>query len=208
MIPMFLANCWVGTKKKNAFTLPAVVADTQLLPGEVAVAVVGAAAVVPAVGDVTGLAFPVLVTFTVHSASDRVPRSALPMARAVIGTRVDPVQRNISTLSCRLHYLGHMGAFIWELGEINKYLLHVGRVEKHKGIKWFGTEKELLRRSLIVAVGLKTAEHLSCLPFCYWRKYSARLYSASCWSSKAVSWYSRVKYLKSCQVVGSITEKV
>lgn len=49
-------------------TLPAVITDAQLLPREVAVAVVGAAAVVPAVGDVAGLAFPVLVTFTVHSA--------------------------------------------------------------------------------------------------------------------------------------------
>lgn len=79
--------------------MPAVVADTQLLPREVAVAVVGAAAVVPAVGDVAGLAFPVLVTFTVHSAGDRVPGSALPMARAVIGTRVDPGQRHVFTLS-------------------------------------------------------------------------------------------------------------
>lgn len=76
-----------------ALTLPAVVADAQLLPCEVAVAMVGASAVVPAVGDVTGLTFPVLVTFTVHSASSRVPWSALPMARAVIRTRVDPGQK-------------------------------------------------------------------------------------------------------------------
>lgn len=66
--------------------MPAVIADTQLLPSEVAVAVVGAAAVVPAVRDVTSLAFPVLVTFTVHSAGSRVTRGALPMAGAVIGT--------------------------------------------------------------------------------------------------------------------------
>lgn len=75
--------------------MPAFVADAQLLTGEVAVAVVGATAVVPAVGDVTGLALPVLVTFTVHSAGDRVPRGALPMARAVIGTRIDPGQRDV-----------------------------------------------------------------------------------------------------------------
>lgn len=70
--------------------MPAVVADAQLLPGEVAVAVVRAAAVVPAVWDVAGLAFPVLVTFTVHSAGGRVTRRALPVAGAVVGTRVDP----------------------------------------------------------------------------------------------------------------------
>lgn len=74
--------------------MPAVIADTQLLAGEVAVAVVGAPAVVPAVGDVTRLALPVLVTFTVHSAGDRVPRRALPMTRAVIGARVYPENEN------------------------------------------------------------------------------------------------------------------
>ncbi len=78
-----------------ALTLPAVIADAQLLPGEVAVAVVGAAAVVPAVRDVAGLAFPVLVTFTVHSAGDGVTRGALPVAGAVIGTRVYPGQKDV-----------------------------------------------------------------------------------------------------------------
>lgn len=76
--------------------MPAVIADAQLLPGEVAVSVVRAAAVVPAVGDVAGLTFPILVTFTVHSASSGVPRGALPMARAVIGTRVDSGQKEFS----------------------------------------------------------------------------------------------------------------
>lgn len=76
-------------------TLPTVIANTQLLPSEVAVAVIRAAAVVPAVGDVAGLALPVLVTFTVHSASGRVPGGALPMARAVIGTRVDPEKKDV-----------------------------------------------------------------------------------------------------------------
>lgn len=61
-------------------TLPTVIADTQLLPGEVAVAMVRAATVVPAVRDVTSLAFPVLVTFTVHSAGGRVTGRALPMS--------------------------------------------------------------------------------------------------------------------------------
>lgn len=74
-------------------TLPTVIADTQLLPGEVAVAVVRASAVVPAVRDVTSLAFPVLVTFTVYSTGGRVTGRALPMSRAVIGTRVDPEQK-------------------------------------------------------------------------------------------------------------------
>lgn len=67
MVKQKSANtCWVWTAL--TLTLPTVIADTQLLPGEVAVAVVGASAVVPAVRDVTGLAFPVLVAFTVHSA--------------------------------------------------------------------------------------------------------------------------------------------
>lgn len=48
--------------------MPAVIADTKLLPCEVAVAVVRAAAVVSAIRDVTGFAFPVLVAFTVDSA--------------------------------------------------------------------------------------------------------------------------------------------
>lgn len=73
--------------------MPTVIADTQLLPGEVAVAVVRAAAVVPAVRHVTSLTFPVLVTFTVHSAGGRVTRSTLPMSRAVVGTRIDPGQK-------------------------------------------------------------------------------------------------------------------
>lgn len=49
-------------------TLPTVVADAQLLPSEVAVAVVGAPAVVPTVWDVASFPFPVFVAFTVHSA--------------------------------------------------------------------------------------------------------------------------------------------
>ena len=75
--------------------MPAVVTDAQLLPGEVAVAVVGAAAVVPTVWDVTGLSFPVLVTLTVHSAGGRVTGRALPVTGAVIGTRVDPGQKEV-----------------------------------------------------------------------------------------------------------------
>ena len=74
-------------------TLPAVVADAQLLPGEVAVAAVGAAAVVAAVRDVAGLALPVLVALAVHTAGDGVPRGALAVARAVVGARVDAGQR-------------------------------------------------------------------------------------------------------------------
>lgn len=71
-------------------TLPAVVADAELLPGEVAVAVVGAATVVPAVRDVAGLALPVLVTLAVHPAGGRVARRALSVSGAVVRTGVDP----------------------------------------------------------------------------------------------------------------------
>lgn len=67
-------------------TLPAVIAHAQFFPGEVTVAVIGAATVVPAVRDVTGLTLPVLIAFAIHTARYRVPRGALPMARAVIWT--------------------------------------------------------------------------------------------------------------------------
>lgn len=70
--------------------MPAVVTDTAFLPSEVTVAMVGAATVVPAVGDVTGLALPVLLTLAVHPAGDGVSRAALPMTGAIIGARVDP----------------------------------------------------------------------------------------------------------------------
>lgn len=49
-------------------TLPAVIAHAQFFPSEVAVAVVWAATIVPAVWDVTGLALPVFITLTVYSA--------------------------------------------------------------------------------------------------------------------------------------------
>jgi len=70
-------------------TLPAVVADTQLLAREVAVPAVRAAAVGPAVGDVAGLALPVLVALAVHLAGRGGARRALPVAGAIVGTRVD-----------------------------------------------------------------------------------------------------------------------
>lgn len=73
--------------------MPAVVADAELLPGEVAVAVVGAAAVVAAVRDVAGLALPVLVALAVHPAGGRVARRALSVPGAVVRTGVDPGQR-------------------------------------------------------------------------------------------------------------------
>ena len=73
-----------------ATTLPAVIAHAELLAGQVAVAVVGAAAVVAAVRDVAGLALPVLVALAVHAAGDGVARCALAVARAVVRTRVYP----------------------------------------------------------------------------------------------------------------------
>ena len=85
-------------------TLPAVVADAQLLAGEVAVAAVGTATVVAAVGDVAGLALPVLVALAVHAAGDGVARGALAVARAVVGARVDAGQAGKHTRSA---YCGH-----------------------------------------------------------------------------------------------------
>lgn len=63
--------------------MPAVVADAQLLAGEVTVAAVRAATVVAAVRDVAGLALPVLVTLAVHVAGDGVAGCALAVAGAV-----------------------------------------------------------------------------------------------------------------------------
>lgn len=67
-----------------SLTLPAVVAHTQLLSGQVAVAVVGAATVVLAVGDVAGLTLPVLVAFTVNAAGDGAAGRAFAVARTVV----------------------------------------------------------------------------------------------------------------------------
>lgn len=75
-----------------ATTLPTLVANAELLAGQVTVAVVGAAAVVAAVGDVAGLTLPVLVALAVHTAGDGVPRRALAVARAVVRTGVYPAQ--------------------------------------------------------------------------------------------------------------------
>ena len=72
--------------------MPAVVAHAQLLAGQVAVAAVGAAAVVAAVRDVARLALPVLVALAVHAAGNGVPCGALAVARAVVGARVDAGQ--------------------------------------------------------------------------------------------------------------------
>lgn len=72
------------------FTLPAVVADAELLSGQVTVTVIWAATVVSAVRDVTGFSFPVLITLTVHAAQHRICCDASAMARAVVGTRVYP----------------------------------------------------------------------------------------------------------------------
>lgn len=70
--------------------MPAVVADAELLSGQVAVAVVRAATVIPAVRDVAGVSFPVLLALTVHTARDGVRRAASAVARTVVGTRVYP----------------------------------------------------------------------------------------------------------------------
>lgn len=71
-------------------TLPAVVADAELLSRQVAVAVIGAATVGSAVGDVAGWSFPVLVALAVDAAQHQVGRAAPAMTRTVVGTRVYP----------------------------------------------------------------------------------------------------------------------
>lgn len=73
-----------------SFTLPAVVADAELFSGQVTVAVIRAATVIPAVWDVAGFSFPVLLALTVHTTRDRVRCAASAVARTVIGTRIYP----------------------------------------------------------------------------------------------------------------------
>lgn len=48
------------------FTLPAVIADTELLSSQVTIAMIWAATVILAVWNVTGFSFPVTVTLTVN----------------------------------------------------------------------------------------------------------------------------------------------
>lgn len=71
-------------------TLPAVVADTQLLSSQVTIAVIRAATVVLAVWNVAGFSLPVAVTLTVNPTRGRVGWAAPPMAGAIVGARVDP----------------------------------------------------------------------------------------------------------------------
>lgn len=70
--------------------MPAVVADAQLLPRQVAVAATRAATVVAAVRDVAGLSLPVLLALAVDAARRRVGRAAPAVARAVVGAGVHP----------------------------------------------------------------------------------------------------------------------
>lgn len=79
----------------GCFTLPAVVADAELFPGQVAVAVIRAAAVVSAVRDVAGLPFPVLLALAVHTTRGRVRRAASAVARTVVGTGVYPEEDTV-----------------------------------------------------------------------------------------------------------------
>lgn len=70
--------------------MPAVVADAELLSGQVTVTVIRAATVVSAVRDVAGVSFPVLITLTVHTAQHSIRCAASAVARTVVGTRVYP----------------------------------------------------------------------------------------------------------------------
>lgn len=76
--------------------MPAVVADAQLLPGQVTVAVIWAATVVSAVRDVARVPLPVLLALAVHTSCDRVRSAASAVARTVVGTRVYPAGDTIS----------------------------------------------------------------------------------------------------------------
>lgn len=80
----------LSSSPASFFTLPAVVADAELLPGQVAVAAAWTATVVPAVRDVTGFSFPVLLTLAVDPAGRRVGRAASAVAGAVVGAGVHP----------------------------------------------------------------------------------------------------------------------
>lgn len=74
--------------------MPAVVADAELLSGQVAVAVIRAATVASAVRDVAGVSLPVVLALAVRRAGGRARgRAASAVARTVVGTRVDPEGR-------------------------------------------------------------------------------------------------------------------
>lgn len=75
-------------------TLPAVIADTQFFSGEVTVAMIRAAAVGFTVWNVTSFALPVFVALTIYLTWNRGTRCTLPMARAIIWTRIDSVKYN------------------------------------------------------------------------------------------------------------------
>lgn len=77
-------------------TLPAIVADAQLFSGEVTVPVIGAAAVGFTVGDVTGFALPVFITFTVHLTWNGDTSCTLPVTRAIVRTGIDSVKHSSS----------------------------------------------------------------------------------------------------------------
>lgn len=110
-------------------TLPTLITDAELLPSEVAVAVVGAATVVPAVRDVAGLALPVLVALAVHPAGSRVARRALSVSGAVVRTRVDAGQRKKKQKKNKAMSVFTFGAnslrtvLIGNWGKINEYHL-------------------------------------------------------------------------------------
>lgn len=74
----------------KSLTLPAVIADTELLSSQVTIAVTWAATVILAVWNVAGFSFPVIVTLTINPTGGRVCWTAPSVAWTIVGTRVDP----------------------------------------------------------------------------------------------------------------------
>ena len=77
--------------------MPTVIADTRFFPGEVAVTVIWTAAIGFTVRNITRFALPVFITLTVHLAWNRDAGCTLPMARAIVRTRIDSVKRRAYT---------------------------------------------------------------------------------------------------------------
>lgn len=74
----------------NSFTLPAVIADAELLTSQITIAMIWAATVILAVWNVAGFSFPVIITLTVNPTRGWICRTAPSVAWAIVGTRVDP----------------------------------------------------------------------------------------------------------------------
>lgn len=84
-LEVFKVPWWI-----KSLTLPAVIADAELLTSQITIAMIWAATVILAVWNIAGFSFPVIVTLTVNPTRGQICRTTPSMAWAIVGTRVDP----------------------------------------------------------------------------------------------------------------------